>query len=91
VRLLSQNYLLVPDIGQTFEKPMLLTAESVSGPILQISNTNNRHRFSIGAHGFIEARNAQGPAHHCAIGTDHIANKLKKFGDFIGTETIRIC
>jgi L-arabinose isomerase len=70
---------------------LVAEAESVPGPILQIGNTNSRYRFPLGARGFIEAWNSHGPAHHCAIGTGHIADKLKKFGDLIGIETINVC
>jgi L-arabinose isomerase len=71
----------------------LLTAESesVPGPILEIGNTNSRYRFSLGARQFINAWNAQGPAHHCAIGIGHIATKIEKLGALLGIETLRIC
>jgi len=74
-------------------KLALLVAEgqSVPGPILEIGNTNSRYRFSLGARGFIEAWNAQGPAHHCAIGTGHVADKLKKFAKLIGIEITVVC
>ena len=71
----------------------LLTAEaeSVPGPILQIGNTNSRYRFSIGARKFVNEWNARGPAHHCAVGLDHIAGKIEKLGQLLGIETHRIC
>jgi L-arabinose isomerase len=74
-------------------KLKLLTAqaESVPGPILEIGNTNSRYRFPIGMRNFMEAWNAQGPAHHCAIGIGHIASKIKKFSDLLGMETVQIC
>jgi L-arabinose isomerase len=58
----------------------LLTAEgkSVAGPTLQIGNTNSRYKFDISAKTFIEQWSKAGPSHHCAIGTGHIAGKLKK-------------
>lgn len=70
----------------------LLTAEaeSVPGPILHIGNTNSRYRFSGGARQFLTSWNAQGPAHHCAVGTGHIAGKIEKLGLLLGIETIRI-
>ncbi len=71
----------------------LLTAhaESVPGPILEIGNTNSRYRFGIGARRFIDEWNTQGPAHHCAIGTGHLAAKIEKLGALLGIETVRIC
>ncbi len=74
-------------------KIILLTAEaeSVAGPILEIGNTNSRYKFPLGARGFVEAWNAHGPAHHCAIGNGHIASKIKKLGDLLGLECVRVC
>lgn len=65
--------------------------ESVPGPILQIGNTNSRYRFSIGAKGFMNAWSQGGPAHHCAIGTGHLASKIEKLGALMGLEANRIC
>ena len=70
---------------------LVAEAESVAGPILEIGNTNSRYKFSIGARAFVEAWNAQGPAHHCAIGVGHISRKIAKLGLLIGVETIRVC
>ena len=61
------------------------------GPILEIGNTNSRYRFRIGARQFINAWNAQGPAHHCAIGVGHIASKIEKLGALSNIETVRVC
>ncbi|MFT3950312.1 MAG: arabinose isomerase [Agriterribacter sp.] len=70
---------------------LVAEAESVPGPILEIGNTNSRYRFSIGARRFVEEWNAQGPAHHCAIGVGHIASKIKKLGELLGVETVQVC
>jgi L-arabinose isomerase len=80
-------------VVQTADKLSLLTAqaESVPGPILEIGNTNSRYRFPIGARGFIEAWNAEGPAHHCAIGVGHIATKLKKLAALLGMDCVQVC
>ena len=71
----------------------LLTAEgeSVPGPILEIGNTNSRYRFPAGARKFMERWNAEGPAHHCAVGVGHVAGKIGKLGSLLGLETVRIC
>lgn len=70
----------------------LLTAEgmSVPGPVLQIGNTNSRYRFSIGAKEFVNKWSRQGPSHHCAIGTGHIAAKIEKLGTLLNIPVVRI-
>lgn len=70
-----------------------LTAEgeSVPGPILEIGNTNSRYRFSIGVRGFINAWNSHGPAHHLAVGTGHIASKIRKLAALLGMEAVAVC
>lgn len=72
-------------------KLVMAEADSQPGPILEIGNTNSRYRFSIGARNFITAWNGQGPAHHCAIGVGHIAEKLKKLAALVGIESVQIC
>ena len=66
-------------------------AESVAGAILEIGNTNSRYKFSIGARRFVNDWNANGPAHHCAVGVGHIASKIKKLGDLMGMEVVQVC
>ncbi len=72
---------------------MLLVAEgeSVTGPILEIGNTNSRYRFSIGARKFVNDWNSHGPAHHCAVGVGHIASKIKKLAQLLGMEMVQVC
>jgi L-arabinose isomerase len=64
--------------------------ESVPGPILEIGNTNSRYRFACGAREFVTRWNAAGPAHHCAVGVGHLANKIEKLGQLLGIETIQV-
>jgi len=72
-------------------KFLVAEGESVPGPILEIGNTNSRYRFSIGARNFVNAWNAQGPAHHCAVGVGRIAGKIEKLGELLRMETVKIC
>jgi L-arabinose isomerase len=71
----------------------LLVAEGVSetGPILEIGNTNSRYRFPIGIRRFLKCWNEQAPAHHCAVGVGHIADKLDKLGSLLEIDVVRIC
>jgi L-arabinose isomerase len=71
----------------------LLAAEGVSesGPTLAIGNTNSRYRFPIGARRFVERWNAQGPAHHCAVGVGHIASALDKLARLLEIPFIQVC
>jgi L-arabinose isomerase len=70
---------------------LVAEGESVPGPILEIGNTNSRYRFPTGARNFVNDWNVHGPAHHCAVGTGHIAGKLKKLGSLLGMECVRVC
>jgi len=70
---------------------LIAEAESVSGPILEIGNTNSRYRFSIGAKNFVEAWSSHGPAHHCAIGVGHIASQLEKLATLLQLRSARVC
>ena len=72
-------------------KLLAAQGESVAGPILEIGNTNSRYRFSIGARRFMNDWNAQGPAHHCAVGLGHIGGKLKKLAGLLAMECVQVC
>jgi L-arabinose isomerase len=71
----------------------LLVAEGVSeeGPILEIGNANSRYRFSTGAREFVDAWSRRGPAHHCAIGVGHIADRLEILARILKVDFIRVC
>jgi L-arabinose isomerase len=81
-------------VGETKDgklKLLVAEGESVAGPVLEIGNTNSRYKFSIGARQFVNDWNAHGPAHHCAVGVGHIADKIKKLGLLLGMETVCVC
>lgn len=65
-------------------------AESVPGPIMEIGNTNSRYRFACGAREFVNRWNSHGPAHHCAVGVGHIAERIAKLGALLGLEVPRV-
>jgi len=71
----------------------LLAAEGdcVPGEVLRIGNTNSHYRFPIGARGFVNAWNAQGPAHHCAVGIGHLSGKLSKLAKLLEIPFTQVC
>jgi len=77
-----------PDKGMRL---LVAEGESVPGPILEIGNTNSRYRFSIGARAFVQAWNAEGPAHHCAVGIGHLGERLAKLAELLEIEMVQVC
>jgi L-arabinose isomerase len=75
--------------GRTFF--LVAEGESVPGPTLQIGNTNSRYRFDLPAREFVDKWCKAGPAHHCAIGTGRIADRIEKLANLMGIDCIRIC
>jgi L-arabinose isomerase len=84
---------LLSVVQQANGQLMLLVAEgeSVAGPILEIGNTNSRYRFSIGARRFMNNWNMHGPAHHCAVGVEHISSKIQKLGELLNMAVVKVC
>jgi len=70
---------------------LVAEGEAVEGPVLEIGNTNSRYRFSIGAREFMNQWSKQGPAHHCAIGVGHIADKIEKLGYLMQIKVVKVC
>ena len=87
----SVTILSVVQDGQGKVKLLVAQGECVSGPTLQIGNTNSRYKFSISAREFIDQWSMAGPAHHCAIGVGHIAEKIKKLAKLLKIECLQIC
>ncbi len=87
------NITLLSVVQQKDGNLMFLCAEgeSVKGRILEIGNTNSRYKFSIGIKQFMHSWNSYGPAHHCAVGIGHIANKLKKLAALLNIGVVQVC
>ena len=83
--------LSVAEDAQSRFKLVVAEGECVAGAILEIGNTNSRYRFPLGARGFVNAWNAQAPAHHCAVGIGHVAATLEKAAALMGIGFHRVC
>jgi L-arabinose isomerase len=70
---------------------LIAEGECEPGPTLEIGNTNSRFRFSLGARGFMNAWNGHGPAHHCATGLGHVADRLEKIAALLGIKAVKVC
>ncbi|MEW4923863.1 L-fucose/L-arabinose isomerase family protein [Algibacter sp. 2305UL17-15] len=70
---------------------LVAEGESVSGPTLNIGNTNSRYKFPLSIRDFIDQWSLAGPSHHCAIGMGHQASQLKKIADLLNIKCIVIC
>ncbi len=81
---------VVEDADARF-KLVVAEGECVAGDILEIGNTNSRYRFPPGARGFVSAWNAQGPAHHCAVGIGHVAATLRKTAALMDIGFHQVC
>jgi L-arabinose isomerase len=81
---------VVEDAAKRF-KLVVAQGECVAGEILQIGNTNSRYQFPLGARGFVNAWNEQGPAHHCAVGIGHVASSLAKIAALMGLGFHQVC
>jgi L-arabinose isomerase len=66
----------------------LLAAEgqSLSGPRLEIGNTNSRLRFALDPAQFMNRWSEEGPTHHCALGLGHQLGHIEKLARLMELE-----
>ena len=83
--------LAVVQTGKGTLKLLAAEGESVSGPVLEIGNTNSRYRFPLSVKQFVEEWSREGPAHHCAIGVGHIAPRLRNLASLLNLEFAQVC
>lgn len=64
--------------------------ESLPGPILRIGNTNSRIRFPLPPAEFVNRWCAEGPTHHCALGTGHRLDEIEKLAWLLSVPLARV-
>ena len=81
-------------VTQTAEgrlKMLAAEGESISGPILQIGNTNSRLKYPLGPAEFMTKWCEHGPTHHCALGVGHVTHKIEKLAKLLKLELAVVC
>jgi len=71
-------------------KMITAEGESVSGPTLQIGNTNSRIRFRRGMRNFVDRWCMEGPTHHCALGTNHVLPVIRRIATLLKLPFVEI-
>lgn len=69
-------------------KIVIAEGESLAGPTLAIGNTSTRGRFKPDVRTFLERWTMEGPTHHFALGTGHIAHKVKMLAKCLNVECV---
>ncbi len=78
---------------QTAEGQLKLLAaegESVSGPTLQIGNTNSRIKFNAGMANFVNRWCREGPTHHCALGVGRMMPAVRNIAALLKLPFVEI-
>jgi L-arabinose isomerase len=82
--------LSVVECSRNGYKLVFAEGEVMPGETMAIGNTNSRFRFAGGARRFVKAWNAQGPAHHCAVGVGHVGAELEKVASLLHIDAVRV-
>lgn len=78
-------------LTQTYEgqfKMVVAEGESLAGPIPATGNTNTRGKFKPDVRTFLERWTLEGPTHHFALGTGHLAHKIKMLAKCLNIECV---
>ena len=82
--------LSVVECSKNGYKLVFAEGEVVPGETMAIGNTNSRFRFPGGARRFVKAWNAEGPAHHCAVGVGHVGAVLEKVAALLNIDAVGV-
>lgn len=69
-------------------KLMAAEGEAISGPTMQIGNTNSRLKFALDPATFMNRWAEAGPTHHVALGLGHQVSKIEKLARMLGLELV---
>ncbi|MFW6309417.1 MAG: arabinose isomerase, partial [bacterium] len=86
---LKEGPITILGLTQTFEgqfKMVVAEGESLAGPIPATGNTNTRGFFKPDLKTFLKNWSLEGPTHHFALGTGHIAHKIKMLANCLDIE-----
>ena len=64
-------------------KMLAAEGESISGPTLQIGNTNSRIKFSGGLTNFVNRWCLEGPTRHCALGVGRVMPVIRNIASLL--------
>jgi len=90
VKLGPVTLLAVTQTADGMLKMIAAEGESVSGPTLQIGNTNSRIRFRHGMRNFVDRWCMEGPTHHCALGTGHVLPVVRRIANLLKLPFVEI-
>ncbi|MHA6483251.1 hypothetical protein ACX1C1_15305 [Paenibacillus sp. strain BS8-2] len=69
-------------------KFIISEGEAISGPIMQIGNTQTHVKFNKHPDEYMTSWFAEAPTHHCAMAVGHQASLFKKVGELLQVETV---
>ena len=78
----------VTQTGDGNLKLIISEAESTSGPIMNIGNTQTPVRFREHPDAYMRRWFAEAPTHHCAMSIGHNAGVFEKTGELLGCPTV---